>query len=401
MEFEFVESSLRHKIKVIGVGGAGNNAINNMIASGLDGVAFIAANTDLQDLENSLASVKMQLGAELTRGLGCGADPEVGRAAALEDQDQIRELLGDSDMIFITAGMGGGTGTGGAPVIAECLKELDNPPLTVAVVSKPFLFEGGRRMRQAEEGIERLKQFADTIITIPNNQLMAVAPRGCSMKNAFKLADDVLLQAVKGISDVIVLPGLINVDFNDAKNVMSSKGQALMGTGLASGPERATTAAQAAISSPLLEDISIKGAKGLLINISCAEDDVSLEEVNEACTLIQKEADPDATVIFGVAWDNTLEDNLRVTVIATGIGEKDAPRAVELPPKEQPREHLANLDDVARKSSHYDRPTAERDGRRKLRTLGSFERPQYSKYESFIHDEEDLERPTFMRRKAD
>ena len=396
MDFEFVENTLSHKIKVVGVGGAGNNAINNMIASGLGGVAFIAANTDLQDLEVSTAPIKLQLGAELTRGLGCGADPEVGREAAREDEEHIKELLGDTDMVFITAGMGGGTGTGGAPVIAECLKSLENPPLTVAVVTKPFHFEGNRRMQQANDGIEALKQYADTIITIPNDRLIAMAPRGCSMKTAFQLADEVLLQAVKGVSDLILLPGFINVDFRDCQKVMSNQGQALMGTGIASGPERAVNAAQQAIASPLLEDVSIKGARGVLINISCAEDNVTLEEVNEACTLVQKEAAEDATVIFGVAWDNALEDNLRITVIATGIGEEQ--RKPKLVSEEKPR--LATLDEVAVQSREFDRPAIERKKGRRIPNLNDYERPNYTKYESFIHDDEDLDRPTFMRRKA-
>jgi cell division protein FtsZ len=398
MEFEFVESTLKHKIKVVGIGGAGNNAVNNMITSGLEGVAFISANTDLQDLENSTAPIKLQLGAELTKGLGCGADPEVGRAAAMEDEERIKEILGDADMVFVTAGMGGGTGTGGAPVVAECLKSLERKPLTVAVVTKPFHFEGGRRMRQAEEGIERLKEFADTIITIPNDRLISMAPRGCSIKDAFRLADDVLLQAVKGVSDLILLPGFINVDFKDAEKVMSNQGQALMGTGIASGPDRAQAAAQEAISSPLLEDISIEGAQGLLINISCAENNVTLEEVNEACSMIQKEAHPDASVIFGVAWDNTLEESLRITVIATGIGVKETKSAA--PPPEETKKPMASLEEVSRKSAHYERPAVERR-RSNVRNLSEFERPQYTKYESFIHDDEDLERPTFMRRKAD
>lgn len=402
MEFEFVDNGRNAKIKVIGVGGAGNNAINNMIASGLEAVGFIAANTDLQDLEHSSAPVKMQLGAQLTKGLGCGADPEVGRNAALEDKEQIQGLLRDADMIFITAGMGGGTGTGGAPVIAEVLKELEEPPLTVAVVTKPFHFEGSRRMRQADEGIARLKECADTIITIPNDRLLAMAPRGCSIKDAFKLADDVLLQAVKGVSDVILLPGLINVDFRDAKNVMSNKGQALMGTGMASGPDRATVAAQEAISSPLLEDISIEGAQGILINISCAENAVSLEEVNEACTLIQKEAHPDAIVIFGVAWDDNLGDDLRVTVIATGIGEKKKLEVIETEPLEKPvKQHVATLEEVAMNGRTYETPARDRHAGQNVRNLNNFQRPQYSKYETFIVDEEDLEKPTFMRRKAD
>jgi cell division protein FtsZ len=399
MEFEFVENTLRHKIKVIGVGGAGNNAVNNMITSGLEGVAFIAANTDLQDLEQSAASVKLQLGNELTRGLGCGADPDVGRNAALEDVERVKELLADSDMVFITAGMGGGTGTGGAPVIAECLKDVPKPPLTVAVVTKPFRFEGGRRMRQAEEGIAALREFADTIITIPNDRLMSTAPRGTSIKDAFRLADDVLLQAVKGVSDLILLPGFINVDFKDAEKVMSNQGHALMGTGLSSGPERATAAAQQAINSPLLEDVSIKGARGLLINISCSENNVTLEEVDQACSMIQAEADEDAVVIFGVAWDNTLEDNLRITVIATGIGEEEDRQPLrEIPGKKD----TATPEEVFLRGEHYQKPPAARERRdRRVKSMADFERPQYTKYESFIHDEEDLERPTFMRRKAD
>ena len=399
MEFEFVDSQRTAKIKVIGIGGAGNNAINNMIASGLQGPAFIAANTDLQDLESSPASVKLQLGAERTKGLGCGADPEIGREAAQEDTETIKELLSDTDMVFITAGMGGGTGTGGAPVVAESLKELDRPPLVVAVVTKPFMFEGNRRLRQAEEGIARLKEHADTIITIPNDRLMSMAPRGCSIREAFKMADDVLLQAVKGVSDLILLPGFINVDFMDAQKVMSKRGQALMGTGIASGPDRANMAAHQAIHSPLLEDISVKGAQGILINISAAEDNVSLDEVNDACTLVQKEAHPDADVIFGVAWDNSLGDCLRITVIATGIGNAEE-KAVPASEPQEDKVHLASLDEVARNTREFDRPTKERRSQT-VRSLSDFERPQYSKYESFIIDEEDLERPTFMRRKAD
>ena len=399
MQFEFVDRQGLAKIKVIGIGGAGNNAVNNMITSGLDGVAFIAANTDMQDLDSSLAPIKLQMGSELTKGLGCGANPQVGREAALEDKERIEELLHDADMVFITAGMGGGTGTGGAPVVAEVLKGMQRPPLTVAVVTKPFHFEGMRRMRQADEGMAALRQHADTIITIPNDRLIAMAPRGASIKDAFKMADDVLLQAVKGVSDLILLKGHINLDFQDAQTVMSNRGQALMGTGLASGPDRAITAAQQAISSPLLEDVSISGAKGILINISASEDNVSLEEVNEACSLVQKEADPDAHVIFGVAWDDTLGDNLRITVIATGIGgekEKAQQQPVEAPKKEP----LVTIEDVNRQAKHFDTPVHERGGRPK-RNFNEFERPQYTKYESFIYDEEDLERPTFMRRKAD
>jgi len=328
MEFEFVENQKSARIKVIGIGGAGNNAVNNMIASGLSGVAFIAANTDLQALENNSAPTKLQLGVNLTKGLGCGANPDVGREAALEDLEKIHDSLRDSDMIFLTVGMGGGTGSGGAPVVAEALHNMDPTPLTVAVVTRPFHFEGKRRMRQAEEGIERLREYADTIISIPNNRLIAMAPRGCGLKEAFKMADDVLLQAVKGVSDLILVPGLINLDFADAQTVMSRKGMALMGTGMASGPDRSTVAAEKAISSPLLDDISVKGAQGLLINIASAEDNIALDEVDEACSRIQQEVHEDATVIFGVAWDNSLGDNIRVTVIATGIGLKKSEEGI-------------------------------------------------------------------------
>ncbi|MBU2552190.1 MAG: cell division protein FtsZ [Proteobacteria bacterium] len=399
MEFEFVDYQSSARIMVIGIGGAGGNAINNMIHSGLEGVGFLAANTDLQDLSASNASIKLQLGMELTRGRGCGADPEVGRQAALEDVDRIKEVLAEAEMVFITAGMGGGTGTGGAPVVAECLKELENPPLTVAVVTKPFHFEGKRRLMHAEAGIELLKEYADTIITIPNDRLLAMAPRGFPIRDAFKLADDVLLQAVKGVSDLILLPGLINVDFRDAQKIMSNKGLALMGTGIASGPDRAVQAAQQAISSPLLEDISIKGATGILINIASSDNNVTLEEVDEACTLIRNEAgSDDDMIIFGVAWDETLEDNMRITVIATGIGQEPKQRLEE----EKKTLRLANLDEVARRPDVWERSPRNRKEARPQDRLQGFEAPQYNnKYESFIFEGEDLEKPTFMRRKAD
>lgn len=401
MEFQFIENQSSARIMVIGLGGAGGNAINNMIASGLEGVGFIAANTDLQDLSASAAPVKLQLGMERTHGRGCGADPEIGRQAALADIDKIQESLADTEMVFITAGMGGGTGTGGAPVVAECLKELEDPPLTVAVVTKPFHFEGRQRMRHAENGLELLSRQADTIITIPNDRLLAMAPRGFPIKDAFKLADDVLLQAVKGVSDLILLPGLINVDFRDAQRIMAGQGQALMGTGLATGPERATAAARQAIASPLLEDISIKGATGILINIAAADNNVTLEEVDEACTLIRNEADShDDMVIFGVAWDESLGDDLRVTVIATGIGQEGDLEELE----EESRVHLATLEEVSRKGAFYDRPTRDRHKGRARQKLNNFQPPQYDKYErheGFTFEGEDLEKPTFMRRKAD
>ncbi len=402
MDFEFVENQHSARIKVIGIGGAGNNAINNMITSGLTGVGFLAANTDLQALENNSAPTKIQLGQNLTKGLGCGANPEIGREAALEDVEKIKEVLSDSDMVFVTAGMGGGTGTGGAPVVAEVLKSLDPSPLTVAVVTKPFHFEGKKRLRQAEEGISRLKKYADTIITIPNNRLIAMAPRGCGLQEAFKMADDVLLQAVRGVSDLILVPGLINLDFADAQTVMSAKGMALMGTGIASGPDRATVAAEKAISSPLLDDVSVKGAQGLLINIASAENNIALDEVEEACSCIQEEAHEDATIIFGVAWDNSLGDDLRITVIATGIGgNKEETLRLDRDDSNPESVHIPSLDDVHKdKSGKYDRPTGERTAKKGI--IGAFRRQRYTDYDSvFPEAEEDLERPTFMRRQAD
>ncbi|MFQ5667231.1 MAG: cell division protein FtsZ [Candidatus Binatia bacterium] len=313
------------RIKVVGVGGGGGNAVNTMISSGLPGVEFIAANTDMQALGASLAVTKAQLGAQSTKGLGAGANPDIGRQAALEDTEAIREHLGDTDMVFITAGMGGGTGTGGAPVIARIAKELG--ALTVAVVTKPFQFEGKKRMRQAEDGIQDLKEAVDTLIAIPNQRLLAVAGRNTSLLETFKRADDVLLQAVRGISDLITVHGLINLDFADVRTIMAEMGMAIMGAGSANGENRAVEAAQKAIASPLLEDVSIHGAKGVLINITGSHD-LSLHEVSEAATLIQEEAHEDANIIFGAVIDEQMGDEIRITVIATGFAEaqRDAKR---------------------------------------------------------------------------
>src|SRR5216117_964424 len=316
---EFVDASGAARIKVVGVGGGGGNAVNTMIAAGLPGVDFIAANTDSQALKANLAPIKMQLGEKLTRGLGAGGNPEVGKRAAQEDVERLREYLGEADMIFITAGMGGGTGTGAAPIIAKVAKELGS--LTVGVVTKPFSFEGKRRMKQAEEGMKELKASVDTLIAIPNQRLLAVAGRNTSILETFKKADDVLLQAVRGISDLITVHGLINLDFNDVRTIMSEMGMALMGAAVASGEDRAVEAAQKAISSPLLEDVSIQGARGVLINIT-AGPDLTLHEVNEAATLIQEEADDDANIIFGAVIDESMGDEMRITVIATGFGER-------------------------------------------------------------------------------
>jgi cell division protein FtsZ len=325
---EFVDASGAARIKVVGVGGGGGNAVNTMIAAGLPGVDFIAANTDAQALKANLAPIKMQLGEKLTRGLGAGGNPDVGRSAAQEDVERIREYLAEADMIFITAGMGGGTGTGAAPVIAKVAKELGS--LTVGVVTKPFSFEGKRRLKQADEGMKELKASVDTLIAIPNQRLLSVAGRNTSILETFKKADDVLLQAVRGISDLITVHGLINLDFADVRTIMSEMGMAMMGAAIAQGENRAIEAAQKAISSPLLEDVSIQGARGVLINITGGPD-LTLHEVNEAATLIQEEADDDANIIFGAVIDESMGDEVRITVIATGFGERvtlvDKPKA--------------------------------------------------------------------------
>jgi cell division protein FtsZ len=329
-------------IKVIGMGGGGGNAVNTMIASGLRGVEFVVANTDAQALTNNLAPVKLQLGS---KGLGAGAKPEVGRAAAEEQCDRIREQLGGADMVFITAGMGGGTGTGGAPVVGRIAREVG--ALSVGVVTKPFDFEGKRRMRQAEVGIAELKDAVDTLIVIPNQRLLATAARNTSMIDAFRRADDILLQAVRGISDLVTVHGLINLDFADVHTIMSEMGMAIMGSGSARGENRAIEAAQKAIQSPLLEDMSIRGAKGVLINIT-GNAELSLHEVNDASTLIQEEAHEDANIIFGAVIDESMGDEIRITVIATGFG--DAALAAE-PVAAQPVTATVN--------GHGSRPVAQ------------------------------------------
>jgi cell division protein FtsZ len=304
------------RIKVIGIGGGGGNAVNTMISYNLQGVDFIAANTDAQALRASLSPMKVQLGAEVTKGLGAGSDPQTGRRAAEETRDLLQEYIAGADMIFLTAGLGGGTGTGGAPVIAQVAKEQG--ALTVAVVTKPFHFEGKRRGAQADEGIEALREIVDTLIVVPNQRLLSLGGRNISLLEAFKKADDILYHAVKGISDLIVIPGLINLDFADVKNIMSEKGLALMGTGIASGENRAVEAAQKAISSPLLEDNSIQGARGVLLNITGGPD-MTLFEIDEASSMIQQEAHDDANIIFGTVVDESMTDEIRITVIATGF----------------------------------------------------------------------------------
>jgi cell division protein FtsZ len=303
-------------IKVIGVGGGGSNAVNRMIDSGLDGVEFLVANTDVQALKQSKASVKIQIGAKLTKGLGAGANPEIGRQAALEDTEKLIESLEGADMVFVTTGLGGGTGTGAAPILASLAAELN--ALTVAVVTKPFAFEGKRRLAQAERGLAELKGAVDTVITIPNERLLATLERGTSLFDAFRIADDILRQAVQGISDLIIVPGLINLDFADVKTVMQGMGMALMGTGAAAGENRAVEAAKKAISSRLLEDGSIQGARGVLINITGGRD-LLLHEVSEASELIHDAADPEANIIFGAVLDENMKDEVKITVIATGF----------------------------------------------------------------------------------
>lgn len=317
MDFNLGEQMAR--IKVIGVGGGGNNAVNRMITAGLRGVEFIAVNTDHQALQGALAPVKLQVGSKLTKGLGAGADPEVGSRAAEESREELADALRGADMVFVTAGMGGGTGTGAAPVVAEVARELG--ALTVGVVTKPFTFEGRKRAMQAEKGIANLRGSVDTLITIPNDRLLQVVDKKTSIMEAFRFADDVLRQGVQGISDLIQVPGLINLDFADVRTIMANTGTALMGIGVRGGENRAIEAARAAISSPLLEQ-TIDGAKGVLLNITGGPD-LGLLEANEAAEIISQAADPEANIIFGAVIDETIGDEIRVTVIATGFGEAE------------------------------------------------------------------------------
>src|SRR5262250_2007446 len=328
IRMSFSEELSPAKIKVIGVGGGGCNAVNRMIRAKVEGVEFIAANTDLQALKLCQAPVKLQLGAKLTKGLGAGANPEVGRNAALEDTDKIIEALEGSDMIFITSGLGGGTGSGAAPVVASLASELG--ALTVAVVTKPFAFEGKRRMLQAEQALQDLIGAVDTVIVIPNERLMETVERGTSFFDAFRIADDILRQAVQGISDIITVPGIINRDFADVKAIMSGQGYAVMGTAVATGSNRAVDAANRAIASPLLEDNSIQGAQGILINI-CGSPSLSLHEVHEASSIIQKAAAENANIIFGAVQDEAMKDAVKITVIAAGFKEANKKNTAQKP----------------------------------------------------------------------
>ena len=395
MAFTFVDDEKSARIKVIGVGGAGGNAINNMIDSELKGVKFVTANTDSQALEVSRAQVKIQLGSKMTEGLGAGADPEVGREAALEDADTIRSTLEGSHMVFITAGFGGGTGTGAAPVIAEICKEMG--ALTVAVVSKPFSFEGKPRMRKAEEGIDRLRDVADTVITIPNDRLRGHASRSATMIEMFRKADEILLDSVKGITDLIMLPGLINLDFADVKATMSRAGMAIIGIGSASGENRAIEAAEHAISHPLLEDISIAGAKGVLMNITSTRD-LKMDEMAEASERIHSEVGEDADIIWGTAVDDSLGDEMRVTVIATGI---DDGFGMEKPARMRAEIVRGKVRDLTpedfQQAVNYDKPTFIRN----QEAVGESGGAVYRGYKGIVLDSHDLDAPTFLRRKAD
>jgi cell division protein FtsZ len=390
--FTYVENENSAKIKVIGVGGAGGNAINNMITSNLQGVKFIAANTDAQALEISKAPVRIQLGEGMTEGLGAGANPQVGRDAALENEEEIRHALADSHMVFITAGFGGGTGTGAAPVIAEICKDLG--ALTVAVVTKPFSFEGKKRSRMAEEGIETLKKVVDTAITIPNDRLRGLASKKATLMEMFVKADEILLHSVKGITDLIMMPGVVNLDFADVRTTMSKAGLALMGIGISSGEHRAVEAAGKAISHPLLEDVPIRGARGVLMNIT-ATSDMEFEEVAEASEYIHSEVGEDAEIFWGTSVDDNLGDEMRVTVIATGIGqEKEMPAQ----PSQQLRGKIRDItpEDLG-KIIDYDEPTFIRQKRAVGESSGAVYRGTGG---SFINDS-DLDVPTFLRRKAD
>lgn len=369
-------------IKVIGVGGGGNNAINTMIESNIQGVEFLVANTDRQALAASLAPTKLQIGPTLTKGLGAGANPDIGREAALEDREEISRAIEGADMVFITAGMGGGTGTGAAPVIAQIARSLG--ALTVGVVTKPFFFEGNRRRRHAETGIVSLRDSVDTLITIPNQRLLSITEESTSMMDAFKKVDEVLLNAVQGISDLITFHGIVNVDFADVRTIMSDQGMALMGSGRATGPRRAMDAATHAVSSPLLEDVSIEGATGILINVTGGPA-MTLHEIHSASSLIQEAADDDANIIFGSVIDESMGDDLKVTVIATGFDRQSSRR--EEPPRRE--ESLAS-------KPAQDIPSIIRDRwRQQEQQMQKSRLPERAEVPT---DEYDI--PAFLRRKA-
>jgi cell division protein FtsZ len=398
MRYEFVEESPSAKIKVFGVGGAGGNAINNMIAAGLKGVDFIAVNTDKQVLDLSSALNKLQLGANLTQGLGAGADPDRGSLAAEESVEAIRDATEAADMIFITAGMGGGTGTGSSPIIAR--ESKNNGALTVAVVTKPFDFEGERRMKIALTGIEKLKKEVDTLLIIPNQRLRALGNKDTPFLDLMKKADDVLLYAVKGISDLIMIPGFINLDFADVKRVMEQMGTAIMGTGKAGGEDRALEAAQMAINSPLLEDISIAQAKGVLINIT-GSIKMTMDEVTEASSFIKNEVHQDAEIIWGMVFDDKMDDEMRITIIATGIGgnrDKKVINIRDLGPEDTEESWTVRLKEDLDKPTFQRRLAEENDDKPLTETgLNSGKKGIFQR----VFQKENLEYPTFLRKQAD
>jgi cell division protein FtsZ len=424
MDYMEIEPEGNARIKVIGIGGGGGNAVNNMISSSLKGVSFIVANTDVQALKNSEAEYKLQLGEKLTKGLGAGANPDIGRDAATESIDTIRDMIGECDMVFITAGMGGGTGTGAAPVIAEAAKEVG--ALTVAVVTKPFYFEGKKRQKQADKGIESLKEVVDSIITIPNDRLLSLASKKASFLEMLKKADEVLYYAVKGISDLIMVPGLINLDFADVKSVMSEMGLALMGTGIAQGEGRAREAAMKAITSPLLEDVSIDGAQGVLMNITSGPD-LTIDEVSEAANIISESAQEDAQIYFGTVFDQEAGDELRITVIATGIesatetvqdtqpfggeskimqmnGKMKGQGQKSRSSQSQRNRHAAPAEDFEdRNIPAYLRKGLGGQATTEQEQTGSKQKKSKAGpgEEEFIFDEDDFEIPSFIRKQAD
>ena len=381
--FELDDAPQAAKIKVIGLGGGGGNAVSRMMAAQFTGVEFIVANTDMQALRSSPAPVKVQLGAKLTQGLGAGSNPDVGRNAALEDPETITRLLEGADMVFITAGLGGGTGTGSAPVVASLARDLGI--LTVAVVTKPFTFEGRKRMLQAEAGLDALRSVVDTLITIPNQRLLSVVDRGTPLLEAFRVADTVLQQAVQGISDLILVPGLVNLDFADVRTIMSGMGMAMMGTGVGRGANRALDAAQKAVASPLLDDTSIEGAKGILINFTGGHD-LSIHEVEEGARIVQEAAHEDANIIFGAVLDPSLEDEVRMTVIATGFTEKKS----QLEP-------AGKVVDLPRASRSAGGTSATGTAPAWRRRFGEAR----AEGDSPLDGENDYDVPTFLRRSAD
>jgi cell division protein FtsZ len=381
--FEFDESMEQiAKIKVVGVGGGGGNVVNTMIVSEITGVEFIAANTDSQALRNSKAPMKLQLGNKLTKGLGAGADPEVGRESAQEDRNRIAECLAGADMVFIAAGLGGGTGTGAAPIIAEVAREIG--ALTVGVVTKPFSREGKRRMQQADKGAAQLKEVVDSLIVVPNDRLLGLAGKNMSILDAFKPSDDVLRQAVQGIADLITTSGLINVDFADVKAIMSERGMAMMGIGIASGESRAADAAQEAICSPLLEEIDISGARGVLVNIS-GSSSLTMEEFDEASRIIHEKVHEDANIIVGLVIDEELGDNIKITAIATGFG-----TAFEQN-KRTEDELKSQAMNIAPRNPDRDTPTFLRD--RQKQAPRSMRQP--------MSEEDEYDIPTFIRKRVD